>query len=190
MRRCTLCLHKPTVFNTLFFSTIWRMKQEVFHIRIRYYILLEEREKGSTTDSVTWVKCDEDMTADLLDLQKSCAVHRWRSISRGLQCSEKSFDLLTVLLRKTVYQHKCLKRTNRKTQPICSIAQQLQIDLWRSFGVNTTTKLVWLTGLWAQSSHSPQQPCNQKDNHFKICKIYLLNKYIENRPTVTTRWRS
>ena len=38
-------------------------------------------------------------------------------------------------------------------------------DLGRSVGVTSTTQLVWLTGLRAQPSNSPQQPCNQKDTH-------------------------
>ena len=34
-------------------------------------------------------------------------------------------------------------------------------DLGRLVGVVIATQLVWLTGVRAQSSHSPQQPCNQ-----------------------------
>ena len=55
-----------------------------------------------------------------------------------------------------------------------SITQRLRTDLGRSVGVTTATQLVWLTGLRAQPSHSPQQPCNQKDAHLKICKYTSL----------------
>ena len=55
--------------------------------------------------------------------------------------------------------------TNNATKS--SIKQQLRTDLGRSVGVTTATQLVWFTG---PPSHSPQQPCNQKDTHLKICK--------------------
>ena len=51
-----------------------------------------------------------------------------------------------------------------------TITQRLRTDLGRSVGGTTATQLVWLTGLRAQHSHSPQQPCNQKDTLLKICK--------------------
>ena len=51
-----------------------------------------------------------------------------------------------------------------------SITQRLRADLWRSAGVTTATKLVWLTGLRAHPSHFPQQPWNQKDTRLKNCK--------------------
>ena len=52
----------------------------------------------------------------------------------------------------------------------------------RLFGVTTATQLVWLTGLRAQPSHSPQQPCNQKDTHFKFVN---QPPSIDNKPTAT-----
>ena len=58
--------------------------------------------------------------------------------------------------------------TNNATKT--SIIQRLRTDLGRSGGVTTATQLVWLTGLRAQPSHSPQKPCNQKDKHLKIWK--------------------
>ena len=58
--------------------------------------------------------------------------------------------------------------TNNATKS--SITQRLRTDLGRSVGVATVTQPVWLTGLRAQPSHFPQQPCNQKDTHLKICK--------------------
>ena len=61
-----------------------------------------------------------------------------------------------------------------------SITQRLRTDLGRSVGVTTATQLVWLSGLRAQPSHSPQQPCNQKDTYLKICKSI---PYIDNKPT-------
>ena len=51
-----------------------------------------------------------------------------------------------------------------------SIKQQLRTDLGRSVGVTTATQLVLLTWFTGPPSHSPQQPCNQKDTHLKICK--------------------
>ena len=62
--------------------------------------------------------------------------------------------------------------TNNATK--CSIKQQLRTDLGRSVGVT------WFTG---PPSHSPQQPCNQKDTHLKICKYKPT--YIDNKPTAT-----
>ena len=49
-----------------------------------------------------------------------------------------------------------------------SITQRLRTDLGRSFRVTTNTQLLLLTGLLAQPSHFPQQPCNQKDTHIKF----------------------
>ena len=37
-----------------------------------------------------------------------------------------------------------------------SITRPLRTDSRRSFGVTTVTQLLWLTGLWAQPSNSPQ----------------------------------
>ena len=58
--------------------------------------------------------------------------------------------------------------TNNATKS--SITQVLRTDLGRLVGVTTATQLLWLTDLRAQPSHFPQQPCNQKDTHLKICK--------------------
>ena len=58
-----------------------------------------------------------------------------------------------------------------KISPKSSITQRLRTDLGRSDGVTTVIQLVWLTGLRAQPSDSPQQPRNQKDTHLKIVKI-------------------
>ena len=55
-----------------------------------------------------------------------------------------------------------------------SIKQRLQTDLGRTVGVTTANQLVWLTGLRAKPSHSPQQPCNQKDKHLQIYKLTSL----------------
>ena len=61
-----------------------------------------------------------------------------------------------------------------------SITQRLRTDLGRSVGVTTAIQLVWLTWFTGptvhqffcilQPSHSPQQPCNQKDTRLKICE--------------------
>ena len=58
--------------------------------------------------------------------------------------------------------------TNNATKS--SIKQRLRTALGRSVGVTTATQLVWLPGLRAQPSPSPQQPCNKKDTRLKICK--------------------
>ena len=60
---------------------------------------------------------------------------------------------------------------NTKTPPKISITQRLGTDLGRSVGVTTVIQLVWLNRFTGtQPSHLPQQPCNQKDTHLKICK--------------------
>ena len=61
------------------------------------------------------------------------------------------------------------KATTQTTPQKSSITQRLRTDLGWSVGVITATQLVWLTGLQAQPSHSPQEPCNQKDTHLKNC---------------------
>ena len=70
--------------------------------------------------------------------------------------------------------------TNNATKS--SITRRLRTDLGRSVGVTTAIQLVSLTFLRAQPSHSPQQPCNQKDTRLK-----LVNKppYIDNKQTAT-----
>ena len=74
------------------------------------------------------------------------------------------------------------KVTTQTTPQKSSITQRQRTYLGRSFGLTTATQLVWLTGLRVQHSHSPQQPCNKKDTHLKMC-----NKppYIVNKPTTT-----
>ena len=56
--------------------------------------------------------------------------------------------------------------TNNATKS--SILQGLRTNLGRSVRVTTATQLVLLTGLRAQPSHFPQQPCNQKDTHLNF----------------------
>ena len=51
--------------------------------------------------------------------------------------------------------------TNNATK--ISIKQRLQTNLKRSVEVTTAIQLVWLTWFTGPPSHSPQQPCNQKD---------------------------
>ena len=71
----------------------------------------------------------------------------------------------SVLWQKPLYQQKCQKdKVTTQTMPQkSSITQRLRTDLGRSVGVTTAIKLVWLTWFTAQPSHSPHQPCNQKD---------------------------
>ena len=52
------------------------------------------------------------------------------------------------------------QRDNTKTPPNSSITQRLRTDLGRSVWVATVAQLVWLSGLRAKHSHSPQQPWN------------------------------
>ena len=71
------------------------------------------------------------------------------------------------------YPHECQRgnmTTQRRHQNNRTNTQRLRIDLGRTDRVNAVIQLVWLTGLRAQPSHSPQQPCNLKDTHLKICK--------------------
>ena len=73
--------------------------------------------------------------------------------------------------------------TSQTTPQKSSIKQHLRTDLGRSVGVTTATQLVWLTWFTGPPSHSPQQPCNQKDTHLK--KIVNKPPYIDNKPTAT-----
>ena len=79
---------------------------------------------------------------------------------------------LTQSYDKTPYTSRNVERAKwqHKLRHKSSITQRLRTDLGRSVGVTTATQLVWLTGLRAQPSNFPQQPCNQKDRHLKICK--------------------
>ena len=72
-----------------------------------------------------------------------------------------------VLWHKPLHQLKCQKGivTTQTTPQISSMEQQLRTDLGRSVGVTTVTQLVWLTWFAGPPSHSPQQPCYQKDTH-------------------------
>ena len=85
---------------------------------------------------------------------------------------EKREEIWLSLMTKTPTSSEMSKGkvTTQTTPHKSSITQRLRTDLGRSVGVTTATQLVWLTGLWAQHSHSLQQPCNQKDTHLKICK--------------------
>ena len=60
---------------------------------------------------------------------------------------------------------------NIKNATKTSITQRLRTDLERSVGVTAVTQLLCLNRFTsAQPSHQLQQPCNQKDTHFKIYK--------------------
>ena len=92
-------------------------------------------------------------------------------ISANIRCTrEKRKRSDSVLWQKPLHQRKCRKGkvTTQTTPQNSSITQRLRTDLGRSVGVTTATQLVWLTGLGTQPSHSPQQPCNQRDMHLKI----------------------
>ena len=62
--------------------------------------------------------------------------------------------------------------TTQTTLQKSSITQRLRTDLGRSVGVTTATQLVWLTGLRAQPSHFPQQPCKEA---LLLVLYYLVN---------------
>ena len=79
----------------------------------------------------------------------------------------KSYDKSPYTNRKAKWQH---KQRHKKS----SIKQQLCTDLGRSVGVTTATQLVWLTWFTGPPSHSPQQPCNQKDK-----QIYTQHKFLD-----------
>ena len=51
-----------------------------------------------------------------------------------------------------------------------AIADRLRAVSWSNYS-HQTSMVNRLTG---PSSHSPQQPCNQKDTHLKICKNLLI----------------
>ena len=86
----------------------------------------------------------------------------------------------SVLWQTPLHQQKCQKGniTTQTTPQKSLITQRLRTDLGQSVGVTTATKLAWLTGLRAQPSHSPQQPCNHT---FKWGKVnWLFNVTIKN----------
>ena len=85
---------------------------------------------------------------------------------------QKGGDLTQSYDKKPLHQQKCQKGkvTTQTTPQKSSIKQQLRTDLGRSVEVTTATQLVWLTWFTGPPSHSPQQPCTQKDTHLKICK--------------------
>ena len=58
--------------------------------------------------------------------------------------------------------------TNSATKNVdyTAIADRLRTVSWSNYG--HSTGLVNRSA--GQPSHSPQQPCNQKDTHLKICK--------------------
>ena len=81
--------------------------------------------------------------------------------------------ILTQSFDKSPYTNRKVKRakSQHKTKPPkSSITQRLRTDLGRWIGVSTATQLVWFTGLRAQPSNSPQQPCDQDGTHLKNCK--------------------
>ena len=61
-----------------------------------------------------------------------------------------------------------IDNTNNATKKLdyTAIAERLTTVSWSNYSHN----LVWLTGLRAQPTLTPQQLCNQKDTHLKICK--------------------
>ena len=78
----------------------------------------------------------------------------------------------SVLWQKPLHQQKCQKgKVTTQTNATKKFDYTaLRTDLGRSVGVTAATQLVWLTWFTAQPSHSPQQPCNQKNTRLKICK--------------------
>ena len=85
---------------------------------------------------------------------------------------DKKEEIWPSPMTNPIHQQKCQKDkvTTQTTPQKSSIKQQLRTDLGRSVGVTIATQLVWLTWFTGPPSQSPQQPCNQKDKHLKICK--------------------
>ena len=83
-------------------------------------------------------------------------------------------------MKEPLHQQKCQKGkvTTQTTPPKSSIKQQLRTDLGRSVGVTTATQLVWLTWFTGPPSHSPQQPCNQKNTQELLPSQKLKSKIL------------
>ena len=81
------------------------------------------------------------------------------SVMRSSKTKRRRSD--PVLWQKPLHQQKYQKgkTTTQTTSQKSSIKQQLRTD---STGV--------VNRFTGPPSHSPQQPCNQKDTHLKICK--------------------
>ena len=78
----------------------------------------------------------------------------------------------SVLWQKPLHPRNCQKgKVKTQTTPQKnSIKQRLRTDLGRSVWETTATQPVWLTWFTGPASHSPQQPCNQKEMRLKIRK--------------------
>ena len=74
------------------------------------------------------------------------------------------------------------KRQHKQRHKKGSIKQQLRTD-FGSVGVTTATQLVWLTWFTGPPFDSPQQPCNQRDTHLKMCKKTSLYRQQTNSHT-------
>ena len=103
-------------------------------------------------------------------------VHYSRYILYVWVFKDKKEEIWPSHMTKALHQHKYQKGTkkakwqHKQRHKKSLIKQQLRTDLGRSVGVTTVTQLVWLTWFTGPPSHSPQQPCNQKELHLKICK--------------------
>ena len=112
----------------------------------------------------------------------------------GLKTKRRRSD--TVLWQKPLHQQKCPKGkvTTQTTLQKSSIKQQLRTDFGRSVGVTTAPQLVQLTWFTGPPSHSPQQPCNQKDGlqlqyTFQII-IIIINLFILNAVCIMDAYES
>ena len=84
---------------------------------------------------------------------------------------KKGRDLTQSYDKKTLYHQNCQKGNMTTQRPHQKV--RLHCDCGPTWdgkmeGVTTVIQLVWLTCVRAQPSHSPQQPCNQKNTHLKI----------------------
>ena len=146
---------------------IWKLKSSRLSLR-------EVRSWPSLPIDRSKSKWEVEMLLSVVRLISSSGGYIWPRWIKVLVINTKTKRRRSypVLWQKPLHQQKCQKGkvTTQTTPQKSSIKQQLQTDLGRSVGVTTATQLVWLTWFTGPPSHSPQQPCNQKDTHLKICK--------------------
>ena len=94
------------------------------------------------------------------------------SKERGLSQQEKKEEIWLGPMTKPLYKPKCQRgkltthKNDTKKSDYTSISDRLRMVSWSNYIHSTRV----VNRLQAQPSHSPQQPCNQKDKHLTICK--------------------
>ena len=133
--------------------TLWeRFVQGCIRVRHKTHITSDEQSvilSSSRTLNYYWL--DEMKFAEPLSL----LINSLRGKGRDLTQSCDKIPYTSRNVKRAEWQHRQHREKVR--------FKRLRTDLGRSVGVTTATQLVWLTGLRAQPSPSPQQPCNQKD---------------------------